>query len=70
MRAAPRRAGVFRFCERIYLLRPALDGTDRDYVTTTRRRHYVHSRDETGVRNGAFLLDALVRLTLRSWRDN
>lgn len=46
------RAGVFRFCERIYLPRLALDGTDRDYVTTTRR----HSRDETGVRNDAFRL--------------
>lgn len=58
---ALRRAGVFRFCEWIYLPRLALDGTDRDYVTTTRRRHYVHSRDETGVRSGAFLLGALVR---------
>lgn len=32
---APRRAGVFRFCARIYRPRLALDGTDRDYVTTT-----------------------------------
>lgn len=71
-------AGALRFCERIYRPRLALDGTDRDYVTTTARRcHYVHPHDETGVRNGGVFLPGALhralpnnRKRLRSWRDN